>query len=177
MAQDDSFRADGPVVFREAQRFRQWWVWLIVAGVAAVGWWGFIQQVVFGRPFGDNPAPTWAMVLIWVVFGWGFPAFFLLLRLVVEVTADAVVVGFRPLSRRVLPIGEIEHVEARQYNALVEYGGWGVKGWSRQKMAYNVRGNRGVELTLRDGRRIMLGSQRSEELAAAIESRRGGVQR
>jgi hypothetical protein len=38
-------------------------------------------------------------------------------------------------------------------------------------MAYNVSGNQGVDLTLRDGRRVMLGSQRADELAAAIEAR------
>ncbi len=56
---------------------------------------------------------------------------------------------------------------------MKEYGGWGVKGWSKDKMAYNVSGDRGVELTLKDGRRIMLGSQRAEELAGAIEAARG----
>ena len=39
-------------------------------------------------------------------------------------------------------------------------------------MAYNVSGDRGVELTLKDGRRVMLGSQRADELAAVIEAER-----
>jgi hypothetical protein len=49
-----------------------------------------------------------------------------------------------------------------------EYGGWGVKGWSRRKIAYNVRGDRGVLLTLVDGRTVLLGSQRAADLEAAI---------
>ena len=39
---------------------------------------------------------------------------------------------------------------------------------SLNRMAYNVSGNQGVELTLRDGRQVMLGSQRPQELADAI---------
>jgi hypothetical protein len=35
-------------------------------------------------------------------------------------------------------------------------------------VAYNVRGDQGVELTLRDGRRVLIGTQRATELAAAI---------
>jgi hypothetical protein len=35
-------------------------------------------------------------------------------------------------------------------------------------MAYNVRGDRGVQLVLRDGRRVLIGSQRADELAKAI---------
>jgi hypothetical protein len=34
--------------------------------------------------------------------------------------------------------------------------------------AYNVSGNRGVEITLANGKRVLIGSQRSDELAAAI---------
>jgi hypothetical protein len=53
-----------------------------------------------------------------------------------------------------------------------EYGGWGIKGWSFKSVAYNISGDRGVQLTLRDGRRIMLGSRRPDELAQAIETQR-----
>jgi hypothetical protein len=81
-------------------------------------------------------------------------------------------IHYRPFVRRVIALSDIERVEARKYNPLKEYGGWGIKGWSKTKMAYNVSGNRGAELTLTDGRRVMLGSQRAEELAAAIEAQR-----
>jgi hypothetical protein len=37
-------------------------------------------------------------------------------------------------------------------------------------MAYNVSGNRGVQLELVSGKRILIGSQQAEELAAAIEA-------
>ena len=60
--------------------------------------------------------------------------------------------------------------EARTYSPIREYAGWGVKGWSRQKMAYNVSGHEGVELTLTDGRTVMLGSQRADDLAQVINS-------
>jgi hypothetical protein len=42
------------------------------------------------------------------------------------------------------------------------------KGW-----AYNVRGNRGVQLELANGKRILIGSQRAEELAGAIGEAKG----
>ena len=60
----------------------------------------------------------------------------------------------------------------RQYSAIREYGGWGIKGWTPKNVAYNVSGSWGVELTLRGDRRVMLGSQRPHELAEAIEVQR-----
>ena len=53
------------------------------------------------------------------------------------------------------------------YSPLVEYGGWGIRGWGKN-VALNARGNRGVRLMLMDGRRVLVGSQRAEELAAAL---------
>jgi len=155
------------------QRFRQWWVVVLALGLAALAWWLFVRQVVLGQEFGDNPAPDWAMWLLWAVIGVALPLTFMFARLVLDVTDQEVVVRFVPLTRRVIRLDEIESLEVRTYNALAEYGGWGIKGWTGSKMAYNVSGNRGVDLTLRDGRRIMLGSQRADELATAIEARLG----
>ena len=64
--ESQAVRQAGAVAFREEQRFRQWWVWLLVYGAAALGWYGFIQQIIFGQPWGTNPAPDWAMWLIWL---------------------------------------------------------------------------------------------------------------
>lgn len=172
---EPSSLAVGPVMYREVQRFRQWWVWALVAGAAALTWLIFIRQVVFGHTLGDNPAPDWGVWLLWLFIGVGLPALFLYLRLLLEVTPDRIVVRFRPLHTRTILLAEVEEFGVRKYSAVKEYGGWGIKGWSQQKVAYNVSGNEGVELTLQDGRRVMLGSQRAPELAQAIEMAMGPV--
>lgn len=159
------------IIFHEEQRFRQWWVWLMVYGVAAIQWWGFIQQIVVGIPWGNNPGPDWMMWLFWVLFGIGLPVFFHILKLTVEVTPEQIFVGYRPLTKRIIPLSDVAAVEARTYKAIREYGGYGLRG-TRRNTAYNVSGNRGVELTLRDGRQVMIGSQRAAELALAIDGAR-----
>jgi hypothetical protein len=165
----------GPPLYNEVQRFRQWWLWVLVAGVAALAWWAFVRQIVLGQPLGDNPSPDWGVWLLWVFIGLGLPFLFLYLRLVLEVFPDLILVRFRPLHSRTIPLAEVKESQVRQYSAVKEYGGWGIKGWSQKKVAYNVSGNEGVELTLHDGRSIMLGSQRAPELAQAIERARGRV--
>jgi hypothetical protein len=161
-----------PVLFREEQQFRQWWLWLILWGVAAVSWWGFYEQIVRGRPWGSNPGPDWVIWLTWLLAGCGLPLLFWRLKLVVEVQPREVLIDLQPLVRRAIPLAEIERVEKRAYRPLRDYGGWGIKGWSLRSIAYNVSGNQGVELTLGDGRRVMLGSARAAALAGAIESAR-----
>jgi len=163
----------GPPLYHEVQRFRQWWVWALVSVAAALAWWAFVRQIVLGQPLGDNPSPDWGVWLLWVFIGVGLPSLFLYLRLVLEVTPDQIVIRFRPLHSRAIPLNEVQEFQMRKYSAVKEYGGWGIKGWSQKKVAYNVSGNEGVELTLRDGRRVMLGSQRASELAQAIVMAKG----
>ena len=55
------------------------------------------------------------------------------------------------------------------YSPIRDCGGWGVRHYKSGK-AYNVSGNRGVVLEFLDGRPILIGSQRPEELAKAIAS-------
>lgn len=142
----------------------------IVGIVAGVVWWGFIQQIGFGRPWGSEPGPDWMMWLLLVLFGIGFPLFFMRLRLIVEVRRDHVDIRFSPLTHRQIAFADIERAEPRVYHPIREYGGWGVKGWSRRKMAYSVSGNQGVDLHLRDGTSVLLGSREPRTLARALET-------
>jgi hypothetical protein len=92
-------------------------------------------------------------------------------RLEIEVRPDAVLVRFFPfhLHWRRLPAQELSECYARRYSPLWEYGGWGIRyGWSG--WAYNLRGHEGVQLVFKNGRKLLLGSQQPQELAAAIRS-------
>ncbi len=159
------------VTFREVQYMRQvLWVMLLVLGIAALMWWGFYQQIVLGKPWGSNPGPDWVMWLLLLIFGIGFPLAFYSMRLIVELLDDCVSIHYVPLTKTRILLSDIQAVEARTYSPIREYGGWGIRGRSNRR-AYNVSGNRGVELTMNDGRMIMIGSQKAEDLALAIASK------
>ena len=97
----------------------------------------------------------------------------LAMRLVTEVRDDCLRVKFEWLwPERRIPYADIVKATATTYRPILDYGGWGVRGFP-QVRAFNVRGSRGVLLELRDGRRLMIGSQRPEELEAAIRERLG----
>jgi len=159
---------DRGAAFREVQKYRQWWVWLLVYGAAALTWYGFIQQIMLGKPFGTNPAPDWAMWLIWLAVGIGFPVFFQSLALIVQVHGDRILIRYAPVLRRTILFVEIESFVVRTYSPIWEYGGWGIRGRGSGKRAYNVSGNRGVDLRLRNGQEILIGSQKPEKLAQAL---------
>jgi hypothetical protein len=160
------------VAFHEKQKFSQvWWVMLLVYGLTALCWWGFIEQIILGNPWGDRPAPNWMIILIWLAFGIGMPLFFNMLNLTFEVTTSQITIRYYPLTTREISFADITEIEKRTYKPIREFGGWGIRGLSSSRtIAYNVKGKQGVELTLTDGRKVMLGSQQPEKLYQSLGS-------
>ncbi|WP_221564871.1 hypothetical protein [Alkalihalobacillus sp. TS-13] len=54
------------VLFKENQRFTSWYFIFIVLFLIEM-WYGFIQQIYFGRPFGTNPASDTPLWVLWVL--------------------------------------------------------------------------------------------------------------
>jgi hypothetical protein len=96
---------------------------------------------------------------------------FWILRLITKVHRDAITVELAPFQRspRHIASTEIADVSVATYSSGT-YGGWhwGLRRSAGGNTVYRLRGNRGVELTLRDGTRIFIGSQTPSELEAAI---------
>lgn len=159
--------ADPPAAsFSEVQRFTQKWVWVLVVVVAGV----VCVSVVAATSAGDSGTHAWVPLLGAAAVGVGIPLLFAVARLTIEVDADAIEIRYRPFMRRTIRLDSVAAVDAVTYNPLRDYGGWGIRGWSRRKVAYNISGDRGVLLTLADGATVLLGSQRPEELAAAVRA-------
>lgn len=165
--------------FSEVQRFRQGWLMALLAIVVVTGAGplsvGLFQQLVTHRPYGFHPMSDGRLIIstvisvvaclaiVWLIFS---------AQLLVDVRDDALFIRFFPFVRgRSIPYSEICQAAVRHYSAIREYGGWGVR-YGRNGKAYNVSGNWGVQLELASGEKLLLGSQRADELAAAIEASR-----
>jgi hypothetical protein len=156
-------------LFRESQLFRVWMFWVPVAIVTVVVWWQFYEQIVRNNPQGTQPLPDWAAWVLAIVFGIGFPVFGYFVRLVTEVHSSDVHVRIFPFAGSRITLEDVKEAEVREYAAQREFGGWGVRNGQSGK-AYTAYGNRGVQLWLKDGSRTLIGSQRPQELAAALKS-------
>jgi len=164
----------GKVIFHEVQRFRQVWLWTIILFIAGVAWYGFIQQLIIKIPFGNHPTPNIVMIITWIIAGMGLPALFCSTRLITEVRTDGLYICYLPfhLSFRRILLNDIKDYKVRTYNPIMEYGGWGIR-IGLKGQAYNVIGNRGIQLVLFNGKRMLIGSQKAEELARAIDTAMG----
>lgn len=160
----------GGILYSESQYFRQLWLWILLLGIAALSIWSMVQQLIFGKDFGNNPAPDAVLIVIAIVFGFGFLVIFYKMNLTTQVRSDGIYYRFFPfhLSFHKIELGDISECEVRNYSALKDYGGWGIR-YGRKGKAYNVSGNRGVQLTFLKGNKLLFGSQKPEGFSAAIK--------
>ena len=147
-------------VFREEQYF-DWRVYALIALVEVLTGLGLLQ----GR--------AWSLDLVLgTIIGIGVVMFLVvfLLYMTTEVTPTDVRVwfGWVPAYRRIVPIGELRRVEVVAFRPVADYL-WGLRPGRNGERALIARGNRGVRLELADGSFLLIGSQRPEALARAIE--------
>ncbi|MFV1959377.1 MAG: DUF6141 family protein [Planctomycetota bacterium] len=159
---------DTTVLFREVQRFTETWICWIVGAIVLVAWWTFVQQIVFGVPFGTNPAPDGLVWAILLFAGIGLPLFFFVARLVTVVTPTELRLRFVPLKKRVVPLGDVRRAEVRTYRPIREYGGWGIRYGFGRGWVWSTGGRRGVLFEIEGKKPLLVGSGRPEALAEAL---------
>jgi hypothetical protein len=156
-------------VFREVQRFplRRIAVTLAIPPCCLLGL--LIWQVVLGHPWGKQPMSN-ANVIGWTIFLWLVYFRLITVRLVTEVRNGQLVIAMRGLwrSRRV-PLERIQAVNTITHDVARDYGGYGIRS-TRDGKAYVAGGTRGVRVTLAGGEKLVVGSERPDELAAALRA-------
>jgi hypothetical protein len=157
------------VLFKERQRFRQVWLWVIILGVAILFWAGFVYQVILGGGFGNRPLADTQLAIIAALVGIGLPYFFYKMSLTTEVVPGELRVRFWPFHLKPVTIAlhELRDYKRITYNPIPDYGGWGIR-WGFKGKAYNVYGNEGVKLYFYNKTSLLIGTQKPDELFKAI---------
>jgi hypothetical protein len=154
MSRNDALR------FREVQRIRDPVLWFVVLTLALL-----VVLISIAEPMplalraGLVGVAVAAVTLLWAA------------RLVVEVHPDAVSidVGLPGSlgSRRVIPGDGIRSVGRHRHNPATTFGRWGIHLGLGDPATYNVAGDDGVVLGLREGT-VIVGTARPADLAAAV---------
>lgn len=156
------------ILFSETQRFRQWWIWILLLGIYSIFLYGLYVQLITGQPYGDKPM-TDIMLVISTILYTSFVVLFLFMRMDTQITQDSIQIRFFPFHRKPKRYSwdSISKYAIRKYNATQEYGGWGIKGYSNDR-AYNISGNQGLQIQFRDGHKLLIGTKNSEGLQKAL---------
>lgn len=63
---------------------------------------------------------------------------------------------------------DIRECYVTKYNPLRDFGGWGYRMSFKKGKAVNIRGNMGIQLILNDGKKVLIGTQKTNEAETAI---------
>ena len=126
-------------LFTEKQRFNQWWLWLIVIATCIVPIIGIYKQIINDVPFGNNPMSNNTLILSAVI---------------------------SPFVKRNYSFNEIETYKVIDYGFV---GGWGIRYTMKYGTVYNTKGTKGLFIKLKDGKTMVVGTQKPEELQRIIK--------
>ena len=157
---------DKEISFSETQHFSKWFVVLSIAIVILVF---LIQTIIFKL----NNKITSGLITMQITIGIIVPLSTLTLLYILKLkttVSDKLYVQLFPLPTKKISYDDIEQCYAREYKPITEYGGWGILGSFSHGKAYNARGNKGVQLVLKNGKKILIGSQKYDKLEDAINS-------
>ena len=158
-------------LFSETQRLKQWWVRLLLPVITLICLFALVYQVILGKPLGANP-PSNGMIIVATVFALIITAIFLSFKLQTEVRADGIYERFYPLQQqyRAYPFTNIKRCYIRSYSSEKEFGGWGARfGTLGHSMAYDISGNKGLQIETTDGEQVLIGTHKYQEFSAALE--------
>jgi len=98
------------------------------------------------------------------------------LKLTTRIDEKGIVFRFTPFhfKPKFIAWQEIDKAYTRSYDPISEYGGWGIKGglfWKKNKgVAYNVSGGKGLQLVLKNGKKILIGTQKPTAIDSVLKT-------
>ncbi|NRB84289.1 MAG: hypothetical protein HRU49_11025 [Winogradskyella sp.] len=158
-------------IFKEQQRFNQLWLILLM----------FVSLLVpIALTIGTyikNPdqftALEFTLIIVTTLLA---PCLIFIFKLSTRIDQEGIQYKFFPFHLKFKHIqwNEIDKAYIRKYDALTEYGGWGIKGgafWKKDKgTAVNVSGDIGIQLELKNGKKLLIGTQLKNESEMVLQT-------
>jgi len=160
------------VLFSEIQRFSLFLTMpFVLLFIVAIGLEGHmvLRPILEGA---DDPWPGWALPvsIVGIILNIVISMILVSARMQTRLQSDGLYLRFFPfhLQFRKINYDDITLIYPRTYQPLSEFGGYGIRlgGTGR---AYNVSGNKGVQLEFANGHKLLIGSQKPDELTTALQ--------
>lgn len=149
--------------FTESQKFTQWWVWLILLVIMSgilIG--SYIDYNSFSElDITNNHDPIIPTILILLMI-----VLFLVLKLTTEIDQIGIKMNLFPFVKKRADWEDIDTAEVINYGFV---GGWGIRLWTKYGTVYNIKGKMGLAITLKNGDKFLIGTQKEEELRLIID--------
>jgi hypothetical protein len=155
-----------PILFEEQQRFKQWWLWITLILINGLFILAIYRQLFLNEPFGNNPLSNGGLLLV-VGLTLLICLLFISFKLTTKITKEGIYVQFFPIhfKPQFYSFETMQKINTRNYSALMEYGGWGIRqGFFGKGKALTTGGNEGLQLELKNGKKLLIGTRKTDEI-------------
>ena len=142
-------------LFTEKQRFNQWWLWLLLAVSLAV------PAILLFKEASEKSGGFSGLIIILSVI-----ILFVVLRMTTVVTKENIQLTYFPFVNKTINLADIETMKVINYGFV---GGWGIRFWTQYGTVYNVRGNKGLHIKFKNGKQLVIGTKKPQELEKVVE--------
>jgi len=91
--------------------------------------------------------------------------FFWSMKLETGINNEMIKIRFFPFVNKTIIWNDVKSAEVLKYGFV---GGWGIRLGTKYGTVYNISGDKGLALELKNGKKILIGTQREEELRKVI---------
>lgn len=145
-------------LFTEKQRFNQWWLWLLLA-VSSV-----VPIVIWYKEYTNNATSSSNLSTLFILFL--VSILFVVMQMKTVVSQENIQLTYSPFVWKTINLSDIETIKVINYGFV---GGWGIRFWTSYGTVYNVRGNKGLHIRLKNGKQLVIGTQKPQELEKVVE--------
>ncbi|MBS1651949.1 MAG: hypothetical protein JSU07_08075 [Bacteroidetes bacterium] len=155
-------------IFYEKQKFNQWWHKLLLIVINGIFVFSVVRQVIFNIPSGGSEGLFVSAATVLII-----SIFILSTKLETIVKHNGIYTRFFPFhfKFKYFSWNSLTACYIREYAPIMEYGGWGLRyGVFGNGKAYNVSGNKGLQLKFVTDKKLLIGTQKPEELEKALKN-------
>ncbi|MDD9149173.1 DUF6141 family protein [Sporolactobacillus sp. CQH2019] len=159
------------VIFHELQGF---WnspilFWPVIL-IAASAWITYFLQYLFNISL-IRSTSAHGLFIYWLLLGILLPLLLCTLTFAIEVRMDGLYIRLFPLNMHYKKISyeTIAYYYPVHYSTIARFGGIGIRVNLQGEKVYNLGGNKGIEIGLTTGEKIVIGTNQDEALKRAID--------
>ncbi len=155
--------------FSEIQRFTQSWLFYLVIAMALVP---IVSTILVSNGTNIGQSEFMLSLAIGIVIGALVLSLMFFTKLEVYLEREGITYRLFPFQIKFKQISynEIESYEIRKYSPILEYGGWGLRYSFKNGKAYNISGNMGIQLVLKNDKKTLFGTLKPEEFNLALST-------
>jgi hypothetical protein len=152
--------------FEETQKITNVFLWVLMFGTFTLLLSILIYQVFSGETIGNKPANN--VLLFGIILIYCLPGILMMFyaRLKVRINKDSILYGWNIPTKELNKINwsDVQSCELIQH----KFVGYHYKLTKKYGTVYNTKGNTGLHITKKSGEKILLGTLKTNELAAAL---------